>query len=184
MMIAAFKTVTTRHIPERPLPILPSRIAGEGSLRFRGGRVASRCEIVYLTIIEEYRGNRFLSSNSARARTLASRIDQRRISRLGHGAAIALIGWYLMVPPLPKPNASLSRWKILKILESEAECRAHRKKMLQEVEDDESGESSVITFETPQGEKQFVARAADCFDSTDPRLHHRSLLHRHPQNKP
>ena len=124
-----------------------------------------------------------MSSNSTRARTRVPRIEGRR-SKLGHGAALALIGWYLMVPPLPKPNASLSRWKILKILESEAECRAHRKKMLQEVEDDETGESSVITFETPQGEKQFVARAAGCFDSTDPRLHHRSLLHRHAQQSP
>ena len=88
-----------------------------------------------------------------------------------------------MVPPLPKPNASLSHWKILKILDSEAECQANRKKMLQEVDDDETGESAVITFETPHGEKQFVARAASCIATTDPRLH-RSLLHRRAQNKP
>jgi hypothetical protein len=125
-----------------------------------------------------------LSSNSARARILARRIDQRRVSKFAHGAAIALIGWYLMVPPLPKPNASLSRWKILKLLESEAECQAHRKKMLREVDDDETGEAAVITFETPQGEKQFAARAASCIDTKDPRLHLRNLLHRHAQPKP
>jgi hypothetical protein len=125
-----------------------------------------------------------LSSNSARARTFAPSIEQRRVSKFAHGIALALIGWYLMVPPLPKPNASLSRWKILKILESEAECQAHRKKMLREVDDDETGESSVITFETPRGEKQFAARAASCVDTRDPRLHLRSLLHRHNQTKP
>jgi hypothetical protein len=125
-----------------------------------------------------------LSSNSARATILARNIAQPRFSKIAHGAALALVGWYLMVPPLPKPNASLSRWRILKILESEAECQAHRKKMLREVDDDETGEASIITFETPQGEKQFAARAASCIDTKDPRLHLRSLLHRHNQTKP
>ena len=121
------------------------------------------------------RGVLIVASNSTRG-------AMRRVSRFAHGAALTLMGWYLMVPPLPKPSAPVSHWKILKFLESEAECEAHRKKMLREVDDDQSGEAAVITFETPQGEKQFVARAASCFDAKDPRLHHRSLLHRRAQN--
>jgi hypothetical protein len=68
--------------------------------------------------------------------------------RLRHAAALALVGWYLMVPPLQKPNSRLSHWKTLKVFVSEALCEAERKVMIEGADSDETGESSVIVFAT------------------------------------
>jgi hypothetical protein len=54
--------------------------------------------------------------------------------KLRHTAARALLGWYLMVPPLQKPNAPLSHWKLLKVFDTEALCQAKRKAMVEEAE--------------------------------------------------
>ena len=52
-----------------------------------------------------------------------------------HAAALALVGWYLMRPPLPHLNAhathtdtaaSLSRWIAVKTFPTQKECEAHR----------------------------------------------------------
>ena len=56
--------------------------------------------------------------------------------------------------------------------------------MVEEVDKDMTGEAGVITFETAQGEKKYIARGASCVATTDPRLHHRSLLHRHVAKDP
>jgi hypothetical protein len=124
-----------------------------------------------------------LLSNHARANLLARSIHKRGFLKIGHRAALALIGWYLMVPPVSKPHAPLYRWQISKTLASSTACEAERKTMVEAVEKDMTGEAGVITFETPHGEKKCVAREAQCIDSTDPRLHHRSLLHRHVANR-
>jgi len=42
----------------------------------------------------------------------------------------------------------------------------------------------VIGFETPQGKKEFITRAALCVATNDPRLHPRGILHRRDSNKP
>jgi hypothetical protein len=52
-----------------------------------------------------------------------------------HAAALALVGWYLMRPPLPHLNAhatntdtaaSLSRWVVVGTFPTQKECEAHR----------------------------------------------------------
>ena len=83
-----------------------------------------------------------------------------------------------MVPPLPKPHAPLHLWQILKTLTSRDACEAERVTMVSEVDRDMTGESGVITFETPKGEKKYIARAASCVATSDPRLHHHKLFHR------
>ena len=98
--------------------------------------------------------------------------------KLRQTAALVLVGWYLMVPPLQKPNSRLSRLKILKVFVTEALCEAERKAMIEEAESDETGESSVIVFETPHGKEEFIARAGSCVASRDPRLHPPGILRR------
>ncbi len=55
--------------------------------------------------------------------------------KLQHTIALALIGWYLMRPPLPHLNAhaattgtpaSLSRWVVVRTFFTQKECEAHR----------------------------------------------------------
>jgi len=98
--------------------------------------------------------------------------------KLRHAAAFALAGWYLMLPPLEKPNAPLSQWKILARVDSEAECQGERKGIMDDAENDETGDSALVTFETSRGEKQFIARAAVCVAASDPRLRPIGILHR------
>ena len=104
--------------------------------------------------------------------------------KLRDPAALALVGWYLMVPPLPKPNSPLSHWKTLEVFATEALCQVKRKAMVEEAESDETGESSVIVFETRHGKEQFIARAGSCVASSDPRLHARGILQRRDHIKP
>ena len=55
--------------------------------------------------------------------------------KLQHTIALALIGWYLMRPPLPHLNAhaattgtpaSLSQWVLFRTFFTQKECEAHR----------------------------------------------------------
>ncbi len=95
-----------------------------------------------------------------------------------HATALALVGWYLIVPPLQKPKSPLSHWKTLEVFDTEALCQVKRKAMVEEAESDETGDSSVIVFETRHGKEEFIARAGSCVASGDPRLHPRAILHR------
>ena len=104
--------------------------------------------------------------------------------KLRDTAALALVGWHLIVPPLQKPNSRLSQWKTLKVFVSEALCEAERKVMIEEADSDETGESSVIVFETRHGKEEFIARAGSCVASSDPRLHSRGILQRRDHIKP
>ena len=55
-----------------------------------------------------------------------------------HAAALALVGWYLITPPfvgnnrMLKPNAPLSQWDVLYILESYSECQETRREFATE----------------------------------------------------
>ena len=104
--------------------------------------------------------------------------------KLRHAAALASVGWYLMVPPVQKPTSRLSQWKTLKVFVTEALCEAERKAMIEEADSDETGESSVIAFETPRGKQEFIARAGSCVAASDPRLHPRGILDRRTTNTP
>jgi hypothetical protein len=53
---------------------------------------------------------------------------------LRHAAALALVGWYLMVPPLEylsgnRPAGPYSRWTIADVFDSAADCKAKMKKV-------------------------------------------------------
>jgi hypothetical protein len=48
---------------------------------------------------------------------------------LRHAAALALMGWYLMVPPFsalntPDPYAPLNKWRVVHSFETSNECEA------------------------------------------------------------
>jgi len=47
--------------------------------------------------------------------------------KLRHAAALVLVGWYLMVPPVhdgkPDTQAPISAWKVFRKLDSEAACQ-------------------------------------------------------------
>jgi hypothetical protein len=54
---------------------------------------------------------------------------------LRHATALALVGWYLMRPPLPRHNpdathtgtvASLAGWVVVGTFPTQKECEAHR----------------------------------------------------------
>jgi len=58
--------------------------------------------------------------------------------RLGHGPALALVGWYLMVPPLTKGQktydaaAPLQSWGVFRSFDSAAQCETYRASLLEE----------------------------------------------------
>jgi hypothetical protein len=58
--------------------------------------------------------------------------------KLRHTALLALVGWYLIVPPLKSPgsmavdeSAPLTKWRIFKSFDSVKECEALRAKITQ-----------------------------------------------------
>ena len=64
--------------------------------------------------------------------------------KLRHAAALALVGWYLMVPPLKSrgsmavdASAPLARWHIFKSFDSVTECEALREKITKGEKDTE-----------------------------------------------
>ena len=52
-----------------------------------------------------------------------------------HAAAVALVGWYLMVPPLTNKGTSTdttappSRWRVMKSFASAPECEAEKNQL-------------------------------------------------------
>ncbi len=40
-----------------------------------------------------------------------------------HAAALALIGWYVIVPPAPDPTLPLSQWRVVHESGSNLDCR-------------------------------------------------------------
>jgi hypothetical protein len=43
-----------------------------------------------------------------------------------HAAALALVGWYLLISPADKPDAPLSQWHVFKSFDKAAECESER----------------------------------------------------------
>jgi hypothetical protein len=54
--------------------------------------------------------------------------------KLRHAAALALVGWYLMLPP-PFGQASLDQWDILSAFDTAQECENHKSELLRVVSD-------------------------------------------------
>ncbi len=93
--------------------------------------------------------------------------------KLGHIAALALTGWYLMMPPAPetKPVPPLSGWVHLHDFNTKAQCEQQR-------EEDKhpsmiwSGRWGSSTGEdvTPTEQELSVSVEERCIASDDPRL--------------
>ncbi len=87
---------------------------------------------------------------------------------LRHTAALALVGWYLMVPPMhngaPNYHAPLRSWNMSKANDSARDCEADR----------EAGKQACA--QVPDDEKPLTSGCADTFDRSrciatdDPRL--------------
>jgi hypothetical protein len=78
--------------------------------------------------------------------------------RLQHAAALALVGWYLLVPPHPTtdptkksdPSAPLTAWTQIWVFDSASECQKAAVKI--------------------HNDKEPALNAAQCVSTDDPRL--------------
>ena len=85
--------------------------------------------------------------------------------KLRHGAAFALVIWYLLAPPialggLAHNRALLSKWEVIEVFDTEAKCR-----ILADVRRQEA-----VTNHSPVAATQARAQAMQCVASDDPRL--------------
>ncbi len=92
---------------------------------------------------------------------------------IGHAAALALVGWYLMVPPTgcsgrPNPKAPLSQWTVIDRSETEGECYDMRKS-LKDPTADRNNLRSYLDDAGYSGPLSAVGNA-QCFATDDPRL--------------
>jgi hypothetical protein len=79
--------------------------------------------------------------------------------KLRHAAALALVGWYLMMPPrktvdgqvFPDTTVAVSQWSQMQAYDTAKECEADAIKLRNR-------------------ETSLVAASAICVESTDPRL--------------
>ena len=79
-----------------------------------------------------------------------------------HAAALALVGWYLMMPPrdpltyLPDRSAPMTQWLQLQAFDTAKECEAYK------------------NYESlpKKDEVRWNYLLSDCVESNDPRLNH------------
>jgi hypothetical protein len=85
-----------------------------------------------------------------------------------HAASLALVGWYLMVPPFEQPNVPLSRWRVIGSFDFSGACAQGRDKLLTEsVKHDTTHEIAIHV----QGSKiGYDPSVATCIATNDPRL--------------
>jgi hypothetical protein len=83
--------------------------------------------------------------------------------KVGDAAALALVGWYLMLPPMrggrPDESAPLSQWVIIESFNTAKECNM----LLQ-------ADAESRTHFTPLGEPLLKASAAKCVATDGPRF--------------
>jgi|HubBroStandDraft_6_1064221.scaffolds.fasta_scaffold220440_2 hypothetical protein len=101
-----------------------------------------------------------------------------------HAAAFALVGWYLMVPPLTSPGsekydtqAPLSRWQMLARFDSTAECTARQTQLMRDaaiasLSPQELRSRGITTKEYDAAKSRAFAEIGmyRCVSSDDPRL--------------
>ena len=88
-----------------------------------------------------------------------------------HAAALALVGWYLMMPPrrdrvVPDSDASLSRWYWVGSFDSVAACQRKQEKEIVEAQKRELAQPAAMRDRSV--EMDF--REARCIASDDPHL--------------
>lgn len=88
--------------------------------------------------------------------------------KLHHIAAIALVGWYLMMPPWGKLNAPLSEWVIYQSFDSAEVCAVARKSLV-DYQGNYKGMAMTLTTQSG-GNLQFDGSVATCIATDDPRL--------------
>jgi len=94
---------------------------------------------------------------------------------LGHAAALALVGWYLLTPPfyvtnagvidLIEGNAPMSKWRHIASFDTAPDCEAGRLKNFEKVAEMMNG-ISAHAYELQIDS----ANRAQCIASDDPRL--------------
>jgi len=83
--------------------------------------------------------------------------------RFRHAAALALAGWFLMVP-IPDIGGLIAKWDHYAAFESEAACEAQRLKVI----DSNQADFELMGF-SDQEVKRALSRSV-CIASDDPRL--------------
>ncbi|HEY2484177.1 MAG TPA: hypothetical protein VGI36_03465 [Candidatus Binataceae bacterium] len=92
-----------------------------------------------------------------------------------HAAALALVGWYLMVPPptlrrYPNPidkTQPMSSWKKIGQLDSDDDCHRALKRLVYEGEKPGDTPATLLRQAVPDDLKSWWAQ---CIPSDDPRL--------------
>jgi len=87
---------------------------------------------------------------------------------LRKAAALALVGWYLMMPPWGKLNAPLSEWVVYQSFDSAENCAAARKVLVDYLANYKGMAMTLIT--QSGGNLQFDGSVATCIATDDPRL--------------
>jgi hypothetical protein len=87
-----------------------------------------------------------------------------------HAAALALVGWYLMVPPNSSiytldVKAPISKWKDFKVFDSARQCESALAEYRAKFDRDEGDALPAVRAE---GIEEF--RVAQCVSTEDPRL--------------
>jgi hypothetical protein len=90
--------------------------------------------------------------------------------KLRHAAALALLGWYLMVPipgndPIPDPASSFSKWVNIHSFDSAKQCEDGR---LNIIRVGAGGGPQLMGY--PEQEVKKVLLLSQCIASDDPRL--------------
>jgi len=92
--------------------------------------------------------------------------------RLHHAAALAFVGWYLMVPPYSQgdfnEHAHLSDWKIINSFDTAKECRSHQLFVSERTQSDVPQHGDPPTTDKQRYAVSIALSA--CVASDDPRL--------------
>jgi hypothetical protein len=96
-----------------------------------------------------------------------------------HAVALALVGWYLMIPPLPQdsslladPTPPLSVWYLEQSFDTAKECESARKTEIHEAELQMHALAHAHAIEANMGHAQFYLQHtfSQCIATDDPRL--------------
>jgi len=91
---------------------------------------------------------------------------------LRHAAALALVGWYLMIPPIKTDrhglldadwHAALSQWTTIQAYDTATGCKQDRAKFLLKAMEDIKPTDTSVAWETAWDHSQ-------CIATDDPRL--------------
>ena len=99
-----------------------------------------------------------------------------------HAAALALVGWYLMVPPIadcvgstasnPCKRSRISQWYIETVFDAAADCQRAEKSLIQQAVQqlDTEFDKSAAAPATYKQARLLNEVSAQCIASDDPRL--------------